>query len=175
MFPRDDDGMYVEQDSVAEVTVEGWCGYWRRKNINKDLNEKKTFGTGDSRVIPNLSTGPARSTLASQFGMGYGACLLGMAECASHPRRTPIYTSTCLHLHNIHHYPITVIHLHTFLSFSPTEMSSMYAPMWSVQNYLPLSTNSLLLSRAPILSNSHLMNFFSVYHYIYILLPLNQQ
>ena len=33
-------------------------------------------------MIPHLSTELARSDLASQFGMGWGACQLGMAECA---------------------------------------------------------------------------------------------
>lgn len=44
------------------------------------MYRKKTFSTWDSRVIPHLTTSHARSDLASQFEMGWGACHLGMAE-----------------------------------------------------------------------------------------------
>ena len=83
--------------SVAEGTAEAESG-------GEKMKKKKTFGTGDSRVIPNLSTGPARSTLASQFGMGYGACLLGMAECALPARTVPIYTSVPPNNNSLVHY-----------------------------------------------------------------------
>ena len=58
------------------------------------LNKIKTFSTGGSRVITHHSTNPARSDLASQFGMGWGACQLGMAECDSHNRPPAISTTT---------------------------------------------------------------------------------
>ena len=97
---RKEEGIKVEHGSVTEGMADVGSGGKRRK-------KKKTFGTGDSRVIPNLSTGPARSTLASQFGMGYGACLLGMAECASPLAIPPIYTSVRSNIHNLFHYIVT--------------------------------------------------------------------
>ena len=54
--------------------------------------KKKTFSTRDSQVIPHLTTNLARRNLASQFGMGWGACSLGMAECDSALPAHPIYT-----------------------------------------------------------------------------------
>ena len=36
--------------------------------------KKKTKDTGDSRVIPHLSTNPACRTLSCKFGMGLRAC-----------------------------------------------------------------------------------------------------
>ena len=52
------------------------------------MENGKTFSTRDSRVIPHLSTNLARSDLASQFGMGWGACQLGMAERDSQQKTT---------------------------------------------------------------------------------------
>ena len=43
---------------------------------------EKTYSTRDSRVIPHLSTNLACGRLASQFGMGCGACASNMAVCA---------------------------------------------------------------------------------------------
>ena len=54
--------------------------------------KNKTYSTRGSQLIPHVGTNRARSDLASQFGMGWGACQLGMAVCADCPHTPTIYT-----------------------------------------------------------------------------------